>query len=343
MKADPLISIIVPVYNVEPYLKRCVESITAQSYKNLEILLIDDGSTDSSGRLCDELAHQDKRIRVFHQENKGLSGARNKGLDEMKGSWAFFVDSDDYISSDCIDFLYGLVEDDVQVVSGKLIRTNQAKVDFEVYLPQESPCVISGRKAMEIIYGYGPKLLSIVACGKLIRRKCFDTRRFREGIIHEDEELMWKLLYECDKIAVTQRPVYAYVMTSNSIMRSKFNTGRLVYLDILDERAAFFAQTGDKLLWELTQKTRCYVLFELSAQSGHGDKVDREVSKRLRKEFNLLFPTVVSMKVVDRKSKSTLVLMRFFPVVYTTLKRCKNAFCKKSERLSPKAVYSPAL
>lgn len=321
MQEKPLVSVIVPVYNVKAYLKRCVYSIIAQSYKNLEILLIDDGSTDESGPLCDELSQLDDRIRVFHQANKGLSGARNKGLDEMRGDWVLFVDSDDYISPDCIEVLYGLAGEGVEIVSGSLIRTDRQDLDFQKYDRSEKALVISGRQAMASIYGYGPGYLSIVACAKLIARNCFQELRFREGIIHEDEELMWKLLYRCKQVAVTQKAVYAYVMSANSIMRSDFSRRRLIYLDILAEREEFYRQAGETLLWELTRKTRCYILFQLSVQSRKGKSKDRQLSRGLRREFNALYPSVVRMASVDNKSKCVLWLMRFFPMAYSVLKR----------------------
>ena len=321
MQEKPLVSVIVPVYNVKAYLKRCVYSIVAQSYKNLEILLIDDGSTDESGRLCDELSQQDDRIRVFHQANKGLSGARNKGLDEMRGDWVLFVDSDDYISPDCIEVLYSLTGEGVEIVSGSLIRTKKADLDFEAIQENENTEIITGRKAIEIIYGSGPKLLSIVACGKLFGKNCFQKWRFREGIIHEDEELMWKLLYECNRIAVTQQIVYAYFMTANSIMRGGFSPERLVYLDILAERAAFFEKKQEKRLFELTQKTRCYALFDLYIPSRDAGDKNAQISASLKKEFNSLFPDAIKMKAVNRKAKVSLFLMRFAPPIYKILKR----------------------
>lgn len=321
MKDEPLISVIVPVYNVELYLKRCVESITTQSYKNLEIILVDDGSTDGSAIICDELSQQDDRIRVFHQANKGLSGARNKGLDEMRGDWVLFVDSDDYISPDCVEVLYGLIDDNVPIASGNWLRTDNPNLNFSMIQKSKESTIITGRQAMEIIYGCGPRLFSIVAWGKLFSKTCFQELRFREGIIHEDEELMWKLLYRCKQVAVTQKVVYAYVMSANSIMRSDFSRRRLIYLDILAEREEFYRQAGETLLWELTQKTRCYILFQLSVQSRKGKSKDRQLSRKLRREFNALYPSVVRMASVDNKSKCVLWLMRFFPMAYSVLKR----------------------
>ena len=108
--SEPLISVIVPVYNVEKYIAACVDSILAQTYTNLEILLVDDGSTDSSGALCDEYARRDVRVRVIHQENGGLSDARNTGMQSAQGTYFAFVDSDDFIAGDYIAYLYGMIE-----------------------------------------------------------------------------------------------------------------------------------------------------------------------------------------------------------------------------------------
>ncbi len=210
-----LISVIVPVYNVEKYIGKCVESIERQTYDNLEIILVDDGSTDTSGLICEELARKDKRIRVFHQDNKGLSEARNKGLEKAKGEYIGFVDADDVIYSKMYEKLYETLiisEADFSVTGivkyyGKKKKEFEPVKKFEVV--DEHGFWSSMLKEKGVIYN--------VACTKLYRRSLLDNVRFLPGRIHEDEFFLNDIMPKVDKIAKVSGVYYVYRIREDSI------------------------------------------------------------------------------------------------------------------------------
>lgn len=169
----PLISIIVPVYKVEKYLRRCLDSIAAQTYINLEVILVDDGSPDGCGKICDEYAAKDARFRVIHQKNGGLSAARNTGLDACMGNYVMFIDSDDYIAANMCEVLYkNAVQNDAQiVVCGFTFVFEGNKPAIPVCPPQT---VMSGKDATIQCMGPSSNLYSVAVWNKLYKRRLFD-------------------------------------------------------------------------------------------------------------------------------------------------------------------------
>ena len=178
-----LVTVIIPVYKVEEYLEKCVKSVQDQTYTNLEIILVDDGSPDGSGRMCDELSRTDLRIRVIHQENMGLSGARNSALDIMQGDVVTFVDSDDMIDSDMIEnLLEDMEEYDADIVECQFYEVFSNRIDFYDYLKETKAYSVE----QALLIDLGSKGGSIAACGKLYRRQIFAEHRFEVGRIGED-------------------------------------------------------------------------------------------------------------------------------------------------------------
>lgn len=220
---NELVSVIVPVYNIEEYLNRCIESIIAQTYSNLEILLIDDGSTDSSGRMCDQWAERDSRIRVVHKTNGGLSDARNTGIELAGGNYFAFVDSDDYISPDFIQVLYhALVTNnaDMSICNvGVVNEDGNLILHLNERIPQINE-VISGRDAVLRRFERND-LVHVAVWNKLYRKELFSTLRFPVGQLHEDDYVMHRLLGKCTRIAcVPGGPYYFYVQRSLSLSRN---------------------------------------------------------------------------------------------------------------------------
>jgi len=185
-----MISIIVPVYNMELYIRRCIESIITQSYRDWELILVDDGSYDRSGKICDEYAMKDERIRAFHKKNGGVSSARNMGLEKANGEWVSFVDADDYLDSDTLDklFRYACYEFDC-VIGGYRIVNEQGDVTYEI--EDSAECFISRSKAIE--WMYKPEYYRYLGyiCSKLYKRKIIDENhlRFREDIFFNEDRL----------------------------------------------------------------------------------------------------------------------------------------------------------
>lgn len=224
-----LISIIVPVYNVEKYLSRCIDSLLAQTYPKIEIILIDDGSTDSSGIICDQYCCN-KNIRVIHQKNKGLSGARNTGINEASGEFITFVDSDDFVANDYVEYLYSLI---VNYHADMAICSNCKffeKKDIELFKQKNIKIkLFSSEEALEnMLYRKG---ITAYACGKLYRTTHFGDVFFPENKLFEDLSTTYKLIDKCQKICWSSAAKYYYFQRENSIVNSKFDRKKLHVLE----------------------------------------------------------------------------------------------------------------
>lgn len=204
---NPIVTVIVPVYNVETLLKTCVDSIINQTYSNLDIILVNDGSTDKSGELCDQYSYLDKRIRVFHKENSGLSEARNCGLNNMKGDYVSFVDSDDFIDLNFIEeLLKSLLENNAQICCSNVYKVNN---EF-LYT------TIEALNNLEENNG----LLSI-SCGKLYDSTLFSNLRYEKARIHEDEFIIHELIARSKYICLNNKVFYHYILREGSLTLNK--------------------------------------------------------------------------------------------------------------------------
>jgi len=220
----PEVSIIVPVYNVERYLKRCINSILSQTLKNIEIILINDGSTDNSGNICNEYADVDKRIRVIHKENGGLSSARNAGIKISLGRYLGFVDSDDYINPNMYKNLYELcIQNDSDIGVCRFGREINGKMVIEV--KEEKVIKLDNVEAMRQLFR--GELYRFSVCNKLFEKSCFKNIMFPEGRIHEDLSTSYKLFSNAKKVVYTSDTGYIYVKRDGSILTSTFNEKRL--------------------------------------------------------------------------------------------------------------------
>ncbi len=239
MKRSPLISVIVPVYKVEDYLLPCIDSILAQTYQNLEIILVDDGSPDNCGKICDEYAKKDKRIVVLHKENGGLSDARNAGLDICKGEYISFVDSDDLIHHQFIEKLYeNIITSDADLVYCAVTKFLNKEdiysaIDTHVHC---SNTVVFDKPAIfdELLFEHLSFYEHVVAWNKLYKRKLWDVLRYPKGRIHEDEFVIHHIFDLCEKVIFIDSHLYFYRQRQDSIM---FATRTVK--QILDKYAAF--------------------------------------------------------------------------------------------------------
>lgn len=234
MNDMPLITVIVPVYNILEYLPRCVHSITAQTYRNLEIILVDDGSTDGTGTLCDELAAEDVRIQVYHKENGGSSSARNLALKHAAGEYVGFVDSDDYIEPD----MYRCLMEGIRQFSVSVAQTGRDEIDEKGNLlpnicePPEEPLIIESRRFMEELLLHRG---DCSFCTKLIRRDLIPADGFPPDRLNEDFHLLIRMLPEIGKILSLPRQDYHvfYRIGSNSRKADRENFSR-VYWDCVE-------------------------------------------------------------------------------------------------------------
>lgn len=246
---NPLITVIVPVYNVEDYLIRCVDSILKQTYRNLEIILIDDGSPDKCGEICDSYLSQDSRIKVIHKVNGGLSDARNTGIDSATGEYLMFIDSDDFLREQSIEILYNLVKlnnADIAVGQFKYYKTI---ADINLNQKKKTETLLSGYNALITMF-YQDKFENS-ACCKLYHRHLFETRRFPIGLLYEDLATTHKLIEEAKSVIITDEVIYYYFIRENSIMGEKFSEKNLDILLIGDSLIKEYESKGKEMMFAL--------------------------------------------------------------------------------------------
>lgn len=220
MGENPIISVIVPVFNVDKYLNQCVDSILNQTFTDFELILVNDGSFDYSYEICKEYAENDSRVRVFSQENKGLSAARNLGINKARGEFLTFIDSDDYVVTEYLECLYTiLIENDAEVVIGEFYRYNEDNNMLYYHITDDlSPSKIDIEESIN-------NLLTMnnftAAWGKLYKRSIFDLLRFPEGRYYEDNHVLIKIYLKSRSTYYVKRSLYCYRITANSITSSK--------------------------------------------------------------------------------------------------------------------------
>ena len=240
-----LISVIIPVYKVEAYLSRCMETVLTQTYQNLEIILVDDGSPDNCPAICDAYAKEDSRVRVIHQKNAGLSGARNAGMDVARGEYFVFIDSDDYVTPDFIERLYEACVSTGSplgicrwvYVHGEPITECRKDPDSG-----KSVQVYTAWELMERLY-CPDGAYYVVAWNKLYRRDLWEGIRYPLGRIHEDEATTHKIFHQAEQGVFVDIPLYGYFVAPASITRG-FNPRRLDWITAVYERLEFFEEQG---------------------------------------------------------------------------------------------------
>lgn len=290
-----LVSIIVPVYNVEKYLTECVESILAQSYEKLEIILVDDGSTDGSGKICDAYEKTDSRIRVIHKENGGLSDARNRGIEESKGAYLSFVDSDDKVHK---DFVVSLIKS--MTCDSDIVQCAYAKVyESGMEISYGKSCIfVDGKDSQKYFLGKegNPEPFDI-ACNKIYRKTLFRDIRYPVGRVHEDIATTYQLFYKARHIKVIPDILYYYRIRSGSITQAE-GIGALVdWCEAVRERVEFYkGKKEDRLeVWALKdyyyQLISCIKHREIDSEKRSNLKsAARGLAKELlwRRDYNIL-------------------------------------------------------
>lgn len=229
-----LVSVIVPVYNVGKYVGKCLRSLLQQSYGRVEIIVVDDGSTDESGKICDDLAQNEPRMRVFHKKNGGLSSARNFGIAKARGEWLAFVDSDDYVRKNFISELYNAV---------LIEQAEVAVVGFDDIKPKKE--AMSGKDAVVKLL-VGQENIDIVTWNKIYKKSLFEGVKFPEGEKHEDSLTTYKILAKAEKVAYVPESLYVYRKREGSIMNEADEAERLETRErAAKEAIEYFADNGD--------------------------------------------------------------------------------------------------
>ncbi len=277
----PIISIIVPIYNVDKYLEKCIESILRQTFRAYELILVDDGATDTSPLICDKYAQQDDRIRVIHKSNGGLSSARNAGLNTMTGEYVAFIDSDDWIALDMLELLYeNIVKYHADISQCEFVKVKQEKELDCCGNRSELPEVYTNIELLERFHAPDSIKFSVV-WNKLYKKTLFQQLRFPEGKIHEDEFINYKLVYRAKRIVCSQNKLYFYRQRATSITGRKFNLSAMHKIEAYQQRKDFYARHR---LERLYQKELLHLLKVISWMYG---QMNGQMKSR-KKELQLL-------------------------------------------------------
>ena len=261
-----LVSVIVPIYKVEPYLYRCIDSIINQTHKNLEIILIDDGSPDNCAQICNEYAAKDNRIIVIHKKNGGLSDARNAGLDICKGDYISFIDSDDWVDEKYIEVLLGLAANknaDIAIAENIKTSCQTHKINKDV-----ATKVFTSKEALLNLF-CKKNIAFVVSWGKLYKKELFDDLRFPVGKYHEDEFTTYLLFYKSTSIAYTSQVLYYYFSRETSIMTTQHPYDAL---EAFEQRYLFFKEKKELELLPYLLPSLCWLYLYCSfIEKSNGD------------------------------------------------------------------------
>lgn len=303
----PAITVVVPVYNVEDYIKKCVDSVLAQSHEDFELLLVDDGSTDESGRICDRLAELDDRIRVIHQENMGLGGARNTGLEAAAGEWLLFLDSDDYLDSSALKTLLEAGEGfGAQIVIYGFRSVNEEGEELGVFIDDIEKRQVFGPDKRDIILG-APS-----ACNKFYKRSLFEKTgiRFPGRVWYEDLRTTPKLLVQAESVVCLDNAMYNYLVRPGSIMNSAAVDRNSEILDAMKDLVSYFKEEGkyEDFKAELEYLAILHVYITASVRVLNADPKHR-LLQELSEFMKEYFPNYKSNKYIPRLGRNKRLIM----------------------------------
>lgn len=290
------ISVIVPIYNVEKYLPRCIESIINQSYQELEIILVNDGSTDNGPQICDDYALRDPRIVVIHKKNEGLSEARNSGVKYATGKFITFVDSDDYISEVMCETLFGLMyKNNAEIVECKYKKIYEDKKNRfnESDLKFPNITIFNTKESLKTLMENSDKISQTV-WGKLYKKDLISEILFPYGVINEDEYWTYQILGKSKKLVVTDEVLYFYVQREGSIMNKNYSLKRLDCIEALKERCEYMNKNYPELE-ELAVETyfgACFYHFQLLCKNNSVDS-KREARKNILEKVRKLDKSIL--------------------------------------------------
>lgn len=287
---NPLISVIVPIYNVEKFLPYSIESILNQTYSNLEIILVNDGSTDKSKYICEMYQSKDKRIKLINQKNQGVSVARNTGISNATGEYIGFVDSDDRVSVEFYECLYKLIkETDSDIAECASIQISEEDLFNHQYrfdsIENLSYITTDSIGALHRIHNEDRYIIgkSLVVWNKLYKRELFENIQFPVGKRYEDDFTTYKIFNKIDRLVSTEKVLYNYVQRKNSIMHQEFSLKRLDALEVFDEHVEFFRDFPDKYLFCKCLIRYLRILTTLLQELYKSDYEDKENIKILLK------------------------------------------------------------
>lgn len=315
-KEDILVSVIIPAYNAEKYLAFCLDSIIAQTHNKLEIIVVNDGSTDSTPKICDEYEKKDSRIKVIHQENKGLSSARNAALDIMTGEYIAFIDSDDFISKDYIEKLLNLcIENNSQIAACHVFDVKQRTFKE----PDEDHTIqtLTSQKLLSnigVLDSYYDTVIS-----KLFHSSLFSEIVFPAGLIHEDSYVILDLVEKAKKISFTTEHLYYYYLSPNSIMRSDFSVKRYDMLTSYEKKLEVLKRNNCKQSYQIVSRDYLYTVAGMIGQTKYCDNFTSEFKKQkineLRKKYRELKKINKDNPYFKGRFKLISDLLYLFPII----------------------------
>ncbi|MFJ8352992.1 glycosyltransferase family 2 protein [Bacillus paramycoides] len=313
---NPKISIIVPVYKVERYIHKCIDSILMQTFEDFELILVDDGSPDTCGEICDRYADKDIRIKVIHKENGGLSSARNAGLENAKGDYIGFVDSDDWIEPDMYELLYGMCVEqgcDIAICSSQIHYSNK------IVTSSNHPFIIHDRNTAMKTMLEG-KLYDEVVWTKLFKRNLLEDIKFPVGMSYEDTAFTYKVIHKCKKVCFIGEPKYHYIKRDNSMMDRAVKEVKIDSVLIYDEMCKFMERYYKELYSLVILKLgNCsMVVLNLISMSGRFNEHKIKYYKVIG-ILNSYFYKTMSLKEYGKNVKFLLFATKLHPLLYKFL------------------------
>ena len=315
------ISVVIPVYKVEKYLKKCVDSVRNQTYENLEIILVDDGSPDNCGKMCDELAQSDERIKVVHKENAGLSAARNTGIENATGRYICFIDSDDFLSEDFCEVLYDAVQEsgsDVASVALSMVREDGYKIntsdDLKEVIKDNNMYTYVGNEILkQILYR---KTFKNYVCTKLYKKEILESCKFKEGVNYEDVLFMYEISKKINKITFVNKECYFYLKRYDSITATCSEKNLNDFLDVVTYRYEEIDSKGnlDKynmyaLLESIISISIKYIISKQTYETV--DKKSEYIFEKLKQYLNNYENEIELLKLLNSSEKACLYLLKY--------------------------------
>lgn len=321
MKTEVLVSIVVPIYNVEKYLNKCVDSIINQSYKNIEIILVNDGSKDKCPEICDKLIQEDLRIKVIHKKNGGLSDARNAGIKSANGEYILLVDSDDFIHPNMVrDLLFLALKYNADIVecgAKDVIEGEDVKWKKFTQLNEE---IYNREEALAKVLDYNN--CRIVAWNKLYKSELFESIKYPVGKIHEDEFITPFLVDKCNKYINTSNSYYAYVKRENSIMTTKFDLKRMDIIEAQEKRLAYFSNKYNGKYDDAIKYHYFVACAKLKyiAQNTNQNAIEM-FNNIARERYNNLYDYLLHSKELELTKKIKIIVYKYTPSLVFKLKK----------------------
>ena len=298
----PQISVIVPIYKVEKYIHRCVDSILGQTYGDFELILVDDGSPDNCGAICDEYAAKDSRVVVIHQENGGLAAARNAGLDwvfaNSDSQWIAFVDSDDWVHPSFLELMYAAAQEQ----KAWLVCCDFERVASETHCVAPNEIVVSCQHPRDVYIYTDGRGEGAFAWRYLYHRSLFEEIRYPIGKLWEDIFTTPRVIFRTDKLAVVHAPLYYYFTNPSGITKSKWTPRNLDVLEALEFNIAFFTQNGEKRLLKQTVKSYLSnIAFQIDcvSKSTIPDEARKRMARLLQKKVRQAIWKYRNLKLIS--------------------------------------------